>query len=213
LFSENEHRVGVIIGTGPSLTVEQVLLAKNYKTFGVNLTFRYGVDVLLACNSQFWDHYWNDIKWFDCHKWTPRLETASKYAINYIEEKWEPGLNKDPNFINAHHGSGPQILNLAYHYGVKTLLLIGWDMKFPGKVNDKEYTKPRHFFGEYPKPLQHWPKTDPDGSLRGLIKEVETIKPEDYGIKIINCTPDSALKCFPYQSLSEFHSNLNALKV
>jgi len=204
LFSKNEDRIGVIIGTGPSLTIEQVNLVKKYKTFGVNRAYQFDVDVMLACNFDFWDYYWSDIKKYKCHKWTPRIESARKYSINYIEEIWEPGLSTDKNYIHAHHGSGPQILNLALHYGVKKMALIGWDMRYPGKVNDSQYAGNRHYFGEYPNKLQHWPRTGSDGEMTGLIKEVETIKPEDYGIEIINCTKNSALKCYPYQSLSEF---------
>lgn len=204
MFSKDEDRIGIIIGTGPSLTHWQIKQVKDFKTFGINRAYEFDVDVMLACNYQFWDYYWDDLKKYKCHKWTPRKESAEKYDINYIEEIWRPGLSTDNKFIHAHHGSGPQILNLALHYGVKRMGLIGWDMKYAGKVNDKVYDGNRHYFGEYPKPLQHWPRTDPNGDLGGLIKEVETIKPSDYGIEIINCSPNSALKCFPYQSLSEF---------
>lgn len=212
MFSENENRIGIIIGTGPSLTNSQIKQSKPFKTFGINLAYKFNVDVMLACNSEFWDYYWDDIKKYKCRKWTPRIESASKYDINYIEERWRDGLSKDKNYIHAHHGSGPQILNLALHYGVKRMALIGWDMRYPGKVSDNEYKNKRHYFGEYPRQLQHWPKTDNNGSLSGLIKEVDTIKPSDYGIEIINCTKNSALKCFPYQSLSEFLSDSKQLK-
>lgn len=201
LFSENEDRTGIIIGTGPSLTKKQLDKVDKYRKFGVNNAFRLGLDVHLACNWQWWDEYWHEIKNYDCHKWTPRIESAEKYGINYIEEIWQPGLSKDKQFIHAHHGSGPQIVNVALHYGVKRMILIGWDMRYPGKVNDRQYTGKRHYFGEYPQNLQHWPRTGPNGELAGLIKEMETIKPEDYGIEIINCTPGSAMTCFQMDDL------------
>lgn len=213
LYNDDDPRVGIIIGTGPSLTIEQIEQCKGFKTFGVNKAYQFDVDVMLACNYQFWDYYWSDIKKYKCHKWTPRIESAKKYNINYIEEIWRDGLSKDNNFIHAHHGSGPQILNLALHYGVKRMALIGWDMHYSGKISDNKYTNKRHYFGEYPSELQHWPRTDSDGALGGLIKEVETIKPEDYGIEIINCTAHSSLKCFPFQSLSEFLNDSKLLKV
>lgn len=212
LFSKDEDRIGIIIGTGPSLTINQIEQAAKYKTFGINKAYQFDVDVMLACNYDFWDYYWHDIKKYDCEKWTPRIKSAKKYNINYIEEIWRPGLSTDNNFIHAHHGSGPQILNLALHYGVKKMALIGWDMRYPGKVSDREYEGNRHYFGEYPNQLQHWPRTGSNGEMLGLIKEVESIKPEDYGIEIINCTKDSALKCYPYQSLSEFLSGSSVPK-
>jgi hypothetical protein len=44
----------------------------------------------------------------------------------------------------------------------------------------------------------------PNGELIGLIKEMETIHPSDYGIEIINCTPGSALTHFPMGELRDY---------
>ena len=197
LFQEDEPRIGVVIGTGPSLTDEQVRIAKHFRTFGVNKAFQFDPDVLVGCNHQFWDYYWPDVEGLRCHKWTTRPELEGKYqGLNYIREEWIDGLSTNKDYIAAHHGSGPQAVNIAYHYGCEIILLIGWDMRHKGD---------RHYFGEYPKPMQHFTKTlGPDGELTGLIKEMETIHPERYGIKIYNCTPGSALTCFPSRSISEF---------
>lgn len=197
LFSADEPRIGVVIGTGPSLTQEQVDLASRYRTFGANRAFEFGVDVLHGCNYQFWDHYWPQIRELPCHKWTTRPELDGKYpGLNYIEERWIPGLSVDKSYIAAHHGTGPQLVNLAYHYGCEAILLIGWDMRHKGR---------RHYFGEYPDPCYHITRNlGPDGELTGLIREMETIRPEDYGIEIVNCTPGSAMTCFPMGDLRDF---------
>ena len=204
LFNKDEPRVGIIIGTGPSLTNEQLNKVSHLRRFGANRAFEFDLDVIHGCNYQFWDHYWQDIKRYNCHKWTTRPELKGKYeGLSYIKEKWIDGLSTNPDYIAAHHGTGPQVLNLAYHYGCKVMLLIGWDMRFPGKISDKEYTGKRHYFGEYESAMQHWPRTESNGDLGGLIREMETIKPEKYGIEIINCTPDSAMTCFPMMDLDE----------
>lgn len=201
LFQPDEPRVGVIIGTGPSLTDDQLDLVKPYRKFGVNnAIFKTDLDVHLACNPEWWDHYHDQIK-SEAALWTWDKPTADKYGLNHISGRWGPGLSTDPDYIHYHHGSGPQMVNLAYHYGVKTFILIGWDMR---------YSQKRHYFGEYPKELQHWPRTGPNGELTGLIKEMETIKPEGYDIQIYNCSPGSALTCYPSRSLSELLSALNA---
>lgn len=196
MFSENAHQVGIIIGTGPSLTKEQIDQVAHLPKFGCNRAFEFDLDVLAATNKEFWDHYWPELKDLRCDKWTPYKPSADKYGINYIEERNQPGLSTDPTYIHHHHGSGPIILNIALHYGIKTMLLIGWDMRHQGK---------RHYFGEYPEKMQHITRNlGPNGELVGLIREMETIKPDNYGIEIINCTPGSALKCFKSQSLSEY---------
>lgn len=195
LFSENEDRIGLIVGTGPSLNPEQFKNTK-LKKFGCNRAFEFDLDVLAATNYQFWDYYWPQIKDLRCDKWTPYKPTADKYGIRYIQEKGLPGLSTDPVYIHHHHGSGPIILNIALHYGVKTMLLVGWDMRHHGE---------RHYFGEYPEPMHHITKNlGPNGELIGLIKEMETINPADYGIEIINCTPGSALTHFPQGRLDDY---------
>lgn len=190
----------IIIGTGPSLTDEVVLKCKNsgLKLFGVNNVWKVlDVDVFHACNPEYYQAYWEEgLKYITADKWTWDKLTADRYGINYVEGVWADGLSTTPGKIHYHHGSGPQLINIALHYGVDEMILVGWDMRYP--IGGK-----RHFFGEYPENLQHWPKTGPNGEMTGLIKEMETIKPEDYGIKIVNCTPDSAMRCFPMADLDD----------
>src|SRR5690606_28800315 len=91
LFSEDEPRVGVVVGTGPSLTVAQLHQVSHLRKFGANLTYRLGVDVALGCNHQFWRHYAEDAaRHVNVVKWTTRPELRGKYPwLNYIEERWE----------------------------------------------------------------------------------------------------------------------------
>lgn len=201
LFEPDEPRVGVILGTGPSLTAEQIKQVKYLRKFGVNNTHEIApLDVHLACNVEWYNHYGKP----GCPSWIAvdnehpeRLNCAIKHGLDWVEGKWLPGLSTAPDVIHYHHGAGPQIINLALHYGCETMILLGWDMRYPpvGK---------RHYFGEYPPPLLHYPKTGPHGEFEGLIREMETIRPADYGIEIINCTPESALTCYPCRSLSGY---------
>ena len=197
--------IGVIIGTGPSLTVEQISKVRHLPLYGANRAFEFDIDVVLGCNLKFWAKYWDDIKDLRCDKWCSHddIELERYPGLKHIKGLWEPGISIDRNFIHAHHGSGPQIFNLAYHYGVRTFILIGWDMRFPGKINDRFYEGKRHYFGEDDCTKSHWPKTGPSGELTGLINEMKTIVPEDYGIEVINCTPDSAMRCFKRMDLDE----------
>ena len=78
LFQEGEPRIGVVIGTGPSLTGEQIAKVAHLKRFGANRAFEFDVDVLHGCNWQFWEHYWPQIKDLRCHKGTTRPELEGK---------------------------------------------------------------------------------------------------------------------------------------
>jgi len=75
-------------------------------------------------------------------------------------------------------------------------------MRYLGKTGPSTYTR-RRYLDEDPLTINHWPQTGPNGEQTGLIKEMETIVPADYGIEIINCTVDSAMHCFPMMDLRE----------
>ena len=205
LFQDGEPRVGAIVCTGPSLTLEQVQKVKRFKTFGANRAFQFDLDIIAGCNWTFWHHYWERIKNFRCQKWaTLDHDMVRHLDVNLIESRFMPGLSTDKSYIAHHHGTGPQLINLALHYGCNVMLLIGWDMRYPGKVDRYNYKGKRHFFGEDALTSKHWPiYVAQDGTLDGLMKEMVTIHPEDYGIQIINCTPGSAMTCFPMMDLDD----------
>ena len=114
LFQDGEPRVGVVIGTGPSLTSDQIAKVSHLKKFGANRAFEFDVDVLHGCNWQLWEHYLPQIKDLRGHKWTTRPELEGKYPVlKYIREEWIDGLSTDKSYIAAHHGTGPQAVNLA----------------------------------------------------------------------------------------------------
>lgn len=199
----------IICGTGPSITPE-IINAVNrsgHRVFGANRAWEIfsNCDVVHGCNYQFWDHYWPEIKDQPFDMWTSRPELEGKYpGLEYIEERWEDGLSTEQHWISAHHGTGPQLVNIAYLYGCTRLLLVGWDMRYWGKTGPSTYTR-RRYLDEDPLTINHWPRTGPNGEQTGLIKEMETIHPEDYGIEIINCTVDSAMRCFEMGDLEDYY--------
>lgn len=171
--------------------------------FGCNLTYQFlSLNVLLACNKEFWDFYWPRdelLRSGSFSKWTWDKPTADRYGLSHIRGEWGDGLSTDPKVIHYGHSSGYQLVNLALHYGVTEFVLIGYDLRYP-KGYDRAGRKAvqRHFWegGEYPPELQHWPQVADDGSMTGLLDCYRTINPEDYGIRIINCSQGSALDFF-----------------
>lgn len=196
----------IVCGTGPSITPEQIELVNNsgHRVFGANRAYEiFDCHVVHGCNYQFWDLHYPRMPKGQFDMWTTRPELRGKYpGLNYIEERWEDGLSREPHWISAHHGTGPQLVNIAYLYGCTRLLLVGWDMRYWGKQGPRTYEK-RRYLGEDELTLHHWPQTGPNGEQTGLIKEMETIRPDAYGIEIVNCTPGSAMKCFPFGDLRE----------
>ena len=192
------------IGTGPSLTQEQIQSARNkgFRLFACNDAIRWAPDAALlhACNWQWWDRRWPEVKDLPCEKWTTRKESAEKYGISYIAEVNRPGLSTDPKLLHHGHSSGFQLVGQAYRAGADRIVLIGYDMKFAPDYDGKSKqigSGPRHFFGEYEPELQHWPSVRvQQGRHVELIALYESVAKQGL-VEIINCTPGSALNCFP----------------
>lgn len=196
----------IIAGTGPSLTAEVIdrVKASGLPVFGCNNTYQiFDLAAHLACNAEWWDHYWpidERLREMRGRCWTWHRPTADKYGINHIEGRWGDGLSTDRRYIHYGHSSGYQLLGIAYHLGVREFLLVGYDLRYPGGYSGvaKEPGAGRHYFGEYPRQLQHWTKfgIGPGGSLLGLLDCYRTIDCAAMGIRIINCSPGSALDFF-----------------
>jgi hypothetical protein len=218
-----EGETAVLIATGPSISREQVDFVRiaqrenKCKIFTVNIAYQLApeTDVQVSCNEDWWNYYWprdHVLRDMPGDKYTWFKYIADKYKIKYIHAAEKSGLSTDPRTIHINKGSGPMAINVALHYGVKKLLLIGHDMKFAPDYNGQQKkagSAPRHYFGEYPKELRHWPsvkvgKSNP-GTLDGLIEAYNTM-PSDLkkkGMKVINCTPNSALSTFPMSTLEK----------
>lgn len=230
-FPDWSHNVGILLATGPSFDVsarEEIQAAVErtdrnvFKVFSVNnalFAMDSVVDVHFSCNPEWWDYYMQDgfivrklVEQDRIQFWTWDFKTAEKYGLNFIQGRWSGGprnvtsLSQNPNYIHFGHGSGYECLGLMYHYGIRTVLLVGFDMRFPSRYNAAARIPGgmRHFFGEYPEPLQHWPgpSVDSDGTLRGLIELYETIDCKKLGLNIINTTLDSAMATFPRAPLN-----------
>lgn len=204
---------GIIVGTGPSLTREAIALINQsqHKKFGCNLTYQdVRLDVFYANNKAFWDFYGDDpaLKNGRFDKWTYEQEVSKRYGVNHIQGEWLPSLSKNPRRLHWGHGSGYELLGIAYHYGVREAVLIGYDLRFPAGYSGIEQRAggDRHYFGEYVPELQHWTKygIGDGGELNGLLDCYRTIDCADLGLRIINCSPGSALDFFETGRLEEW---------
>jgi len=205
---------GIILGTGPSVTPEVIeqLQSTRLPIFGCNNSYQIAtLTALLSCNIEWWDYYWKadpELREASFDKWTWSRETADKYDINYIAGDWGDGLSTTPGLIHYGHSSGYQILNLAtVQYGVTEAILVGYDLRYPGKYDGTKRINggARHYFGEYPKELQHWTRFNmgENGELNGLLTCYRGIKTGE-NLRIINCSPGSALDFFEMGRLSEW---------
>ena len=100
----------------------------------------------------------------------------------------EKGLSRNAEAVNSGGNSGYQAINLAYHLGATRIILLGFDMHHHGGKS--------HWFGDHPKGFINGPPTK-------YIAAFRSIKPEDYGIEILNCSRVTALDAFPRHNLED----------
>lgn len=92
--------------------------------------------------------------------------------------------------------SGYQCINLAYLWGARRIVLLGFDMqRTDGKA---------HWFGDHPQGLHN--NSPYDKWLRNFDRLAADLKAE--GVEVINATRKTALRCFPFASIDEALSRL-----
>ena len=190
----------VCIGTGPSITQRQVDVARErgFVLYVCNNAFKLAPDaaLLYGCNYKWWKHYWDEVRDLPCSKWTTNLQAAREFGINWIREKNAPGLSISPCVIHHGHGSGYSLVSMAHRNGAERIVLLGYDLRYAPDYDGKSHNAgsgPRHFFGEYPHEMQHWPSVQVrDGVHVELVDLYRSIKEQGL-VELVNCTPNSAL--------------------
>lgn len=198
------------VGTGPSLTNHQIETArrKGFTLFACNNAIFEAKDaaLLYACNDAWWDWYWPHIWMFPCEKWTTNKLAAEKYSLNWIAEKFMWGLSEDPDVISHGHGSGFSLVSMAHRAGADRIVLLGFDLKYAPDYDGKTHnpgSTPRHFFGEYPEEMQHWPSEKVEKGIHVELRDLYRAVAKQGLVEIINCTPDSAIDCFPMVDIED----------
>jgi hypothetical protein len=194
------------LATGPSFSPQQadIARAKGFVLFGCNNIWQDVPDlaVMWATNAAWWDHYWSPhLAQYPAEKWTVSRPAADKYGLSWVEERNAPGLSTDPNVIHHGHGGGFSMLNLAFLMGAARIVLLGYDLKYAPDYDGRlrqTGSEPRHYFGEYPEALLHWPSVAVKNGVHvELLRLYEQVAKQN-AVEIINCTgPNSALTCFP----------------
>jgi hypothetical protein len=173
-------------------------MCRGLRTIAVNDAYRLApwADVLYACDGEWWDHH-GGCMGFAGEKWSShapggndKRRHAERYGLHLVAGVDAPGFSHDPSRIHYGLNSGYQALNLALLFGAKRIALVGFDMR---AVDGRA-----HFFGAH------------GGGLRapafGLFVErfKAAARTVPAGVDVINCTPGSALTCFPTGELLAF---------
>lgn len=196
---EWKGETAAILASGPSLTREQCeavrgkcrVIAVNNQGIdtdcdGVRVpAMAPWADILYAADAKWWRHYHDRALKFAGRKVTVRATLPWPEVYSLTQSIDRPSYDARPGYIVSGGNSGYQALHLVVQLGATRVLLLGFDMKegrngrrhwfgnHPGKLNSRSsYTTWRSAFEKFSRVLDHM------------------------GIQVINCTPDSALKCF-----------------
>lgn len=171
-----------VIASGPSLTAEQCKLATQDRTIMVNsaYTMLRWASVYYAGDFLFWKTHSRRMP--DRNRWTVDSSAAEQYGCNRWPGRNVNGLGEE--YIALNGNSGAQAINLAYLFGARKILLLGFTMR---EIDGK-----KHFHGDHEAPLVQTQQFPEWIHRMGFVaKDAERL-----GCDIVNCDPLSALQCF-----------------
>lgn len=182
---------------------------RGWTLYACNDAFRLAPDaaLLFGCNYQWWAARWPDVAALPAEKWTTNRRAADQFGIQWIQERDARGLSTRPDVLHHGHSSGYQLVGMAQRARARRIVLLGYDMRFAPDYDG--YTKragsgPRHFFGEYEHPdLQHWPKLQVREGVHVELVDLYGSIAKQGLVEIINCTPGSAVRCFPCMDVAD----------
>jgi hypothetical protein len=157
-------------------------------------------DLLYSCDSAWWNHYAEELVGFKGERVSIDPKAHGRHGVRTLRKEDGDGLGR--RAIRTGCNSGYQLINLAYLRGAKTIVLLGYDMQF-----SEGDTGRHHFHADHPKPLGNFARGMPKlcaSKFPALAKDLS----ED-GVRVVNCTRQTALSCFERAPLSEVLAQLD----
>jgi len=174
----------------------------NKHVIGVNVAFLLGswIDVLFFGDNGFFLQNIKEIEKFHNLKVTcnPRKHNLAWHyeSVKYIRRESIDGISTKKNSICWNKNSGAAAINLAAHFGVKRIILVGFDMSLDAADN-------RHWHKQYTNTANRkQPRKLPfERHLKGFPKIASDAK--KLGIEIINASPKSAITVFEKKPIKD----------
>jgi hypothetical protein len=188
-------RPAVIIASGPSLTaadcelVRQARAADQVRVISVSNAWKHTgpwADRFFAADQRYWRAYIGGMLAAGATR--DRMITCDNVAAMQHNISRVRAANRPSIGLREMHtggNSGFMGMNLAFLYGARRILLLGFDMQ-EGPAGEK------HFDGAHPKPLvQAMP-------FKEWVSRFEKAVPTliEHKCQVINCTRRTALQCF-----------------
>lgn len=185
----------VILASGPSLVREDVEACAHLPTICVNDSWRLAPSaaVLYSSDQHWWAHY-KGVPEFAGERWAiGRPKWYAGYPqIKLLKIGRKEGLSSSLDTLSTGCNSGYAAVNLAIHFGAKSIILLGFDLSWDGTKS--------HFFGKHPSKLSdhqgHFPY------FRGAFGKLPRLL-EPLGISIVNCSRRTTMPNVPRRPLAD----------
>lgn len=172
-----EGKTVVCIASGPSLTAEDCAAVEKtgVPAIAVNTSWKMArfADIIYAGDLAWWKEYGGEID-VPADRWTCSSQAARLYGLKVHKAGGE-------------YNSGLRAVQLAIHLGAEKVLLLGYDASVKAGS---------HWHGA------HLRTKNPDETRCEKWRR-QFSKLDTKGAEVINCTPGSAIECFPKMPLSE----------
>lgn len=184
-------RTVAILASGPSMSQEvaDLVHVAGIRAIVINDTYRLAPwsDMLYAADVQWWQQA-KEASSFRGLK----VSVSSVPGVLQLQNTGTEGFEPHLMGIRTGGNSGYQAVHIAIHGQAARILLCGFDMSNRAGL---------HWHGAHPAPLRN---TD-DHSYTRWVERFAALK--NIGPEIINCTPGSAITCFPSMDLNEALDN------
>lgn len=175
-------------GESMSQEVADQVHASGIPAIVINSTFRLApwAWMLYAADVEWWAHEKNR----DAHEFAGLKVTCQPVrGVERLRNTGSTGFDPNPNAVRTGHNSGYQAVHIAAHTGATRILLCGMNMQGG------------HWHGAHPHGLRD---TTPENYTRWCDRFTTLVEPlKNMDVQVINCTPGSALKCFPMGRLED----------
>lgn len=183
-----------ILASGKSMTpevAETVRSAAAVRVIAINNTFRLApwADLFFAADAPWWVRYYGELVG------VPGLKVCADPAgtkfddVLQITAAGDEGFDPDTSKIRHGGNGGYAAVHIAAHLGCARIMLCGFDMRG----------------GHWHEPHKYPLREHGEGIFASWIRRFQTLAPElsARGIEVLNCTPNSALRCFPMANLTD----------
>ena len=178
--------------SGPSLTVADLAACADFPCVAVNDTYQLhpAPAAIFAADPKWWARMSgarvrNTLKYCLSPTWVDGAD-----GIRVLVRTGQRGLERDPTGLRSGGHSGYAAINLAYHLGAATIVLLGYDMQ-PAE-DDTHHWFGAHPDGSHPR-YQQW------AGLYATLTEALASE----GVRLINATRRTAIPYVPQVALEE----------